>query len=97
MFTEDFDIYFVDFGESATYTAGGGSSADITVIFDNQAFAINMASGEISDSRPRATCKTSDVSNAKNGDTITIRTVSYTVTDVNPDGTGITELVLRKT
>ena len=84
-------------GMTVTYTVQGGNPATITVLFDNPSQSIMLAMGEISSSGPKVSAMTSDVPNAKKGDTFTIGTVGYTVTDVNPDGTGMTEMVLRKT
>ena len=44
---------------------------------------------------PRFICRTSDVSSAANGDAIVVNSVTYTVRNVEDDGTGITTLVLE--
>lgn len=42
-------------------------------------------------------CKTSDVSCAVHGELITINTIEYRIVGIQPDGTGITVLVLEVT
>lgn len=83
-------------GMSATYTAQGGSPATITILFENDAASIDLGMGSVTSSGPRAFAKTTDVPTAKKGDALTVSSVNYTVTDVRPDGTGGTELILRK-
>ena len=58
---------------------------------DSQPPGVDVASND-----PRFTCKTSDVTNASNGDTIVIDSVTYKVRIAEADGTGITILVLEK-
>ena len=96
MLTEDLDIFLADFGETITYTPQGGQALQIQAIVDMPSFALQSAMGEVSSYKPQATCKTSDVSNAKKNDTVTARSGNYTVTDANPDGTGFTVLLLTK-
>lgn len=73
------------FGETATFT--GGSA---TVIFDN-AFAEDL---NVKGTLPLGHCRTADVSTVSEGDTITIRSVAYTVQEKKDDATGVTVLVL---
>ncbi len=93
-FTEDltamFDVTY-GFAVNATY-----KTRTIPVIFDEQYYAEQGIDVDIASSRPAATCKTSDVSTAAEGDSIVIDGTTYTVTTVMPDGTGITVLSLVK-
>lgn len=86
-----------DFGVAATYTPSGGSPATVNGIFDNEFFEVE-AGGEIAVAmeQPRFTCRTSDVSTAAEGDSITINSIAYTVRVVQSDGTGVTVLVLEE-
>lgn len=86
-----------DFGVAATYTPSGGSPATINGIFDNEFFEVE-AGGEIAVAmeQPRFTCRTSDVSTAAEGDSISINSIAYTVRVVQSDGTGVTVLVLEE-
>jgi hypothetical protein len=45
---------------------------------------------------PVATCKTSDIPTAADGDTLTIDSVVYKIADAQPDGTGFSRLILSK-
>ncbi len=82
-----------DFATAATYNSG-----TINIIFDEEFFG-HDAGGTITvdGKEPIAYCRTSDVSNAIQGSTITISSVGYTVTSVEPDQTGMTILRLRTT
>ena len=44
---------------------------------------------------PRFICRTSDVSSAANGDAIVVGGVTYTVRNVEDDGTGVTTQVME--
>lgn len=93
MFTEDLTPMFDTangFAVSATF-----KSKSIPVIFDRQYFVEQSEFADIASSKPAATCKSSDVSGAKQGDTIVIGGVTYTVSVVMPDGTGVTVLSLQ--
>ena len=84
-----------DFAQSASYTPSGGSAATIYVIFDNEFSLSNIGIG-FENSAPQVMAKTSDVSAATNGATIVIDSVTYYVIGVEPDGTGVTRLILSK-
>ena len=89
--TIDSDVFLADFGVTALYNG----TTSITVIFDNAYEAVEM-NGVIMEARgPQAQCKTTDVPNAAHGDTLLINTVTYTVHEVQPDGTGFTTLMLK--
>ena len=93
--TSDIDdmLQLSDFATASTF--GGGT---INVIFDAE-FLANDVGGqvEIATSAPVAYAKTSDVSAAAQGPTITIPTggTAYTVVGREDDNTGITMLRLR--
>lgn len=86
-----------DFAVTASYTPQGGSSTNITGIFDKEylemesggsvAFAINQ---------PRFLCDTSSVSNAAEGDALVVSQKNYKIVVVQDDGTGTTTLVLEE-
>jgi hypothetical protein len=87
-----------DFGEVMTFTPAGGSASQITAIFDNAYQAVD-AGGTVAFavSQPKIMCRTSDVSNATEGDTIIHNSVTYTMTIVMDDGTGMSEIMLEAT
>ncbi len=86
-----------DFGVAASYTPQGGSAVTINGIFDNEFFEV-AAGGEVAVAmeQPQFACRTSDVSSAAEGDSITINTINYTIRVVQSDGTGVTVLVLEE-
>ena len=81
-----------DFGVAATYNGG-----TVNGIFDNEFFEAD-AGGMVAVAiqQPRFLCRTSDVSAAAEGDGIVINSVSYVIRVVQPDGTGMTTLVLEE-
>lgn len=82
----------------AVFTPAGGIGTIIKVIFNKEYQTIEMLSGGVGveSSGPVATCKTSDVSGAKHGDTLAISGTTYYISGVQPDGTGITKLLLSE-
>lgn len=86
-----------DFADSATYTPTGGSSSTVLGIFDAPQASRNATDMlDITIPAPQFVCRTADVPNAADGDTIVIRTVSYNVRVVLTDGTGVSTLLLEK-
>lgn len=91
--TDDLSMFLQDsdFAVSATF-----GSETITVVFDEEFLGQDVGgSVEIMGSTPLAYCRTSDVSSAVQDSTITISGTSYTITEVEPDNTGMTLLRLR--
>jgi len=80
-----------DFG--VTVTLGG---SNITAIFEHDHTPVD-AGGEVQFSIQQAMimCRTSDVSSAVEGTTAVINSTNYVVTDIQPDGQGMTMLVLE--
>jgi len=69
-------------------------AALVAGIFDNGYQAGLL--GAIESARPSFTCASADVSTAVQGTAITINAVAYKVAEVQPDGTGVTVLVLER-
>jgi hypothetical protein len=97
---EDFNTAFFDgsFDEAAVYTPAGGQARTVQVIFDNeyQAAQFPDANAQVESSGPRATCREADVAGIAHGDTLQIRSTTYSVAEVHPDGTGLVVLILSK-
>ena len=89
MFAEDLSE-FLDSTEMADNATIGAST--IAGIFDNQFVEVHGIEGV----RPVFVCAEADVSSIAHGDALTIKTVSYKVAGVQPDGTGLTSLILEK-
>lgn len=86
-FTEDLAGYFADFGVDAV--VGG---VTVRCIFDNS-FLDTL--GIVADTRPMVLAKSADVSAVSVGAAVTIASVGYVVAEIQPDGTGITRLMLK--
>jgi len=87
---DDLTIFFAD-GDSATI-----DGETVKGHFENEHDPVN-AGGMVEFSIQSATftCKTSDVTGIAEGSLITINGSSYAVTDLQPDGTGVTMLILE--
>jgi hypothetical protein len=85
-----------DFGVSATFTRGA-TVTTISGIFDNDFVEVD-AGGVIpfAMQQPRFLARTSDVSAAVEDDTLVISGTTYKIKVVQPDGTGMTNLILEK-
>ena len=60
-------------------------------------FAIDPGFGtEVEGAQPVATGRSSDMTNVEIGDTIQISSITYNIVSVQPDGTGVTALVLEQ-
>ncbi|HLB00905.1 MAG TPA: hypothetical protein VJO14_05935 [Bacteroidota bacterium] len=97
--TSDLETIFNtdELAQTATYIRQGYASAQVPVIFGNE-YVVAQGPGEqgIGTSAPTALCKTADVPAAAEGDTLTIDGMTYRILEVQPDGTGITLLILSK-
>jgi len=49
---------------------------------------------EVESTEPTLLARTADVSSLAHGDTLTISAVNYTVRGIQPDGTGMTQIML---
>ena len=76
---------------NALATIGG---ATVPVIFDKPYLA--GLSGFAESSAPQCVGLTADLASAVQGTSITINSVTYRVTEHQPDGTGATTLILEK-
>lgn len=87
-FVEPVEVYFADIAKSAAI-----GSRTISVVLDHQ-YMVGL--GVVEGSNPIALCKDADVVGVLHGDSITIDSIVYTVREVQPDGSGMTLLQLRK-
>lgn len=89
-----------EFGDSAVYTKLAGGTATFTGIFDAPHIAIDLGEVSISDRRPTFVCRTADlpsgVAGGDSGDTLEVDGITYKVIDLEPDGQGMTRIVLGK-
>lgn len=68
--------------------------ATVPVVFDR--LYLESLDGEVAGYAPVVTGKDQDLVDVAYGSALTLRGVAYTVTSVEPDGTGLTRLQLRK-
>ena len=85
-FTENLPAFLSDFGVA---TVGGNS---VKAIFDNGFGEIYGMDG----AKPSLQCASSDVTTAVRGTAVVVKGVSYTIANIEPDGTGMSRLVLEK-
>lgn len=93
MFAEDLAPFF-DVDDFAVTASIG--SVTVKGIFDNPSKDYHLGLAGISDSKPTFTGRTADLAAALYGTAITINGINWTVEDNNPDGTGVTVLVLKE-
>lgn len=94
MFSEDLTTMFDETYGFAVPASLGASS--FSVIFDDAYYPAQGEEVNIETSKPRVTCKSSDVTGAMQGDTITIDGTAYTIIGKQPDGTGIIILTMEE-
>ena len=87
------DLAFM-FSDNGLTVAATWNGATIWVYYDRPFFLAREEFADIATSKPQATCRTSDVSDAAQGDKITIDGTQYTVDVPMPDGNGVTVLGL---
>lgn len=98
-FSEDLSVFFDtnDFAESAAYTPRdfthpSTQTTTINGIFQDRFIEING----VATKKSTFLCATSSVPNVDNGDWLTVKSIDFTVGDSEPDGTGLTLLILVK-
>jgi hypothetical protein len=91
--TNDLDI-FLDDDEFAVDVIL--NSVTIQGIFDNEFITALEDDIGIETTSPQAQFKTTDVSSVVHGDIMTIDSVDYNIIGIQPDGTGMTLIVLSK-
>lgn len=96
MFTEDLTPFFDTvngFAETVTYQG----SSQIDVIFDDAFVNVGVGQlGGVESRKPACLAREADVPNVAHGHTVKRGAVTYHVIGVEPDGTGVTLLVLEK-
>jgi hypothetical protein len=92
MFVEDLAPFFVEFGSDATL-----NSVAVRAIFDN-GYSLGSASGiGFASTQPRLTLPTASVPANPVGMVVVVASVNYLVAEHEPDGTGLSVLLLERT
>jgi hypothetical protein len=100
-FTEDLTAFFqtADFAYAATWTpVAGGGPYTVNVIFDNANFDSNIGSAGATGLQPMCLAADDQLaqgSGIKRNDALVINGVTYKVANIDPDGSGVTNLTLR--
>jgi len=79
-----------DYGSTVTKA----DASTFVAIFDNDFLAVDLDESEVESTEPTLLARTADVSGLAHGDSLTISAVSYTVRGIQPDGTGMTQIML---
>jgi len=96
MFVEDLSVFTnpAEFGQVATATTKFGEVITLPVIFDN---AYESALGGFAESSgPSALAQSALVQDLAHGSQIEISARTWAIVEIQPDGTGMTRLVLEK-
>jgi len=81
-----------DFGVTATYNG----TTSVNGIFDNAYFEVAAGEAGIQSTHPVFWCRTADIPSPTHNQTLIISSVTYKIVGVEPDSTGITQLMLEK-
>ena len=84
----------LDLDEFAQLVTVGG--VDLAGIFDEPYSGLNVQTGEVASAAPQVMCRTAALPAVKPGDTVSAGGRQWRVTAVQPDGTGMTTLILEK-
>jgi hypothetical protein len=90
MFVENTAAFFADFGQTATV---GGAS--VSAIFDSGYALGSVGPIGMASSQPMLTLATANVPANPVGTAVVVGAVSYTIGALEPDGTGISRLMLE--
>jgi hypothetical protein len=81
-----------EFAVEVTLTGG----VKIRGIFDDEHRLISEQDGQVSTTAPQVMCRASDVASVALGAAATISSVAYKVIEKQPDGSGLTTLILSR-
>lgn len=99
--TEDWDVFFdpTDFASAATWDTQGGELVDLNGIFEEaREAALSGDAVGVSAVYSVLTVATAAVpTSAAQGDDLEISGVNFLVADLQPDGSGLTRVILERT
>ncbi len=91
--TDDLDIFLDDNEFAANVIL---NSVTIQGIFDNEFLEAVEGEMGVETTIPQVMVKSSDIASAVHGDTMTINSVVYNIIGIQPDGTGMTLILLSE-
>ncbi len=89
----DLDVFFNEDEHAVDITY---NSTTIQGVFDNEFIAAADDSIGVETTSPRVQVKTSDVLTAVHDDIMTINSIAYKISGIQPDGTGTTLILLSQ-
>lgn len=99
MLLDDLDAFFV-LGEFAIEVAifPGKTTLPVLIkaIFDNEYYRVDDPTASYSATQPKLTVKTIDIQGLNQEDFVLVEGLKYTVQDIQPDGTGISVVILQE-
>jgi hypothetical protein len=84
-----------DFGQEVVFTRVNNTTLTVNAVADFEHLMMNEGSNDISGYQPVLNCKTSDILNIEPDDFVKINNKNYRIIDVQPDGTGMSKVILR--
>lgn len=91
MFAEDLTLFFADYGEMVTLGA-----TPVKAIFDNGHQEVGLLGVDFESRNPTLQVKDADLPADAHDLPVRVRGVDYEVVGVEPDGTGLSVLQLRR-
>ena len=90
-----------EFGVGVSYTQGVAAAATFAAIFDNEYLLVDAGEAGVTSVAPALTCRSDDLAmlgagEARVDDQAVVNGVTYRVSDVRPDGTGMVVLILER-
>lgn len=85
-----------EFADQATATPLDGAPFTLDGLFDDAFEAISPVTGAVELTRPQFVCRAADVAALRQNDWLEVGTVAYRIVGIEPDGTGVTRLLLSK-
>lgn len=93
MLTENLNIFTRDFGQPVVLHLPAGDQT-ITAIFDNAFFNSEVGQTVLDTTQPHFEAKTSDLAGLDREMTVTTAGATYSVQQIQPDGTGMSIVML---
>lgn len=98
-FEEDISVFFEDvavsFATEFSYTPAAGDTQQVRGIFDAAYIGVDGGGVPVAANQPQIVYATSNIQPAPQyGDSVQINNKDYMIVNVQPDGTGITTLLL---
>ena len=99
MINDLLDVFIRDFSEDEKIvfeweTNAGAQSLPVRAIFDNAFFDSSIGETVLDTTSPRVTVKASDITTLPREAMVTIRGKVFSVTQIEPDGTGFATVML---